>query len=124
MLLAKHEREVETMKNSSISQKTPYIIRNNRSLCLVLVIGFIICLTTDCMGERRFDHLTYETPQVLIARDVLPPELRMGKYYSVRGVTAATTDTSTQGFTHRFEITSFLGNFEVHCVEMLKSQDT
>ncbi len=72
------------------------------------------------MGQREFDHLTYETPEVLIARDVLSPELRMGKNYSVRGVTDETTDTSTQGFTHRFEITSFLGNFEAHCVDMLR----
>jgi hypothetical protein len=120
VFLAKQGREVEAMKNKSISQKIPYIILYNHSICLALVIGFIICLTTDCMGERKSDHLKYEIPQVIIARDVLPPELRMGKNYSVRGVTAETTDTSTQGFTHRFEITSFLGNFEAHCVDMLK----
>ena len=108
------------MKNESIFEKISNIIRYNHSLCLVLVIGFIICLTTDCMGERKFDHLTYETPQVLIARDVLSPELRMGKNYSVRGVTETTTDTDTFGFTHRFEITSIYGNFEAFCIDMVR----
>jgi hypothetical protein len=72
------------------------------------------------MGQKGYDHLTYETPGVLIASDVLPPELKWGKNYSVRGVTETTEDTSTQGFTHQFEITSNYGNFEAHCIDMVR----
>ena len=72
------------------------------------------------MGQREFDHLTYETPGVLIASEVIPPELKWGKNYSVRGVTDTTVDTSTKGFTHRFEITSGYGNFEAHCIDMVR----
>lgn len=108
------------MKNESISQKISYISRYSNSLCLILVIGIMICFATDCMGQREFDHLTYEDPGVLIASDVLPPELKWGNNYSVRGVTDTTVDTTTQGFTHRFEITSTYGNFEAHSVDMVR----
>lgn len=90
---------------------------------MALVIGIITCLTTDCMGQKKgydYDRLTYETPGVLMASDVLPPELTSGKNYSVRGVTEATTDTNTLGFTHRFEITSIYGNFEAFCIDMVR----
>ncbi|MCP4256743.1 MAG: hypothetical protein GY774_04350 [Planctomycetes bacterium] len=72
------------------------------------------------MGQREFDHLTYETPGVLIARDVIPPELRWDRNYSVKGVTETTVDTSTQGFTHHFELMSSYGDFEAHCIDMLR----
>ncbi len=108
------------MKKKSVSEIISNFIRINYSTFLALVIGIVIVHTADCMGQSGFDHLSYETPEVLIARDVLPPELRMGKNYSVRGVTEPTSDTNTQGFTHRFEITSHLGNIEAHCIDMLK----
>lgn len=101
-------------------QKRTYILPLSHSLCIALFVGIIACLTTDCMGQREFDHLTYETPGVLMAGDVLPPELKSGKNYSVRGVTKATTDTSTFGFTYRFEITSIYGNFEAFCIDMVR----
>ncbi len=72
------------------------------------------------MGQGEFDHLTYETPGVLMASDVLPPEIKMGKNYSVRGVTEPTENTNTLGFTHRFEITSIYGNFEAFCIDMVR----
>lgn len=55
-----------------------------------------------------------------MARDVLPPEIKMGKNFSVRGVTAPTENTKTLGFTHRFEITSIYGNFEAFCIDMVR----
>ena len=64
--------------------------------------------------------MNYETPGVLIASDVLPPELKSGTKYSVRGVTDTTTDTGTFGFTHRFEITSSYGDFEAFCIDMVR----
>ena len=76
------------MSKKSTPLKKSYIHPISHSLCIALFIGIITCLTTDCMGQKEFDHLTYETPGVLMASDVLPPELKWGKNYSVRGVTA------------------------------------
>ncbi len=108
------------MNLTSRLQRRRYVGFENLNLFMVLVIGIIACLTTDCMGREEFDRLTYETPGVLIAGDVLPPELKWGKNYSVRGVTETTVDTSTQGFTHQFEITSKYGNFKAHCIDMVR----
>ncbi len=101
-------------------QKRTYIFSLNCSLCIALFIGVMTCLTTDSMGQRESDHLTYETPGVLMASDVIPPELKWGKNYSIRGVTAPTENTNTLGFTHRFEITSVYGNFEAFCIDMVR----
>ncbi len=108
------------MNMKSRTQKMSYIFSINHSFSIALVIGIITCLMTDCMGQKGSDHLTYETPGVLMASDVLPPELKWGKNYSVRGVTASTENTNTLGFTHRFEITSIYGNFEAFCIDMVR----
>jgi hypothetical protein len=111
------------MSKKSTPLKKSYIFPISHSLCIALFIGIITCLTTDCMGQKKvydYDRRTYETPGVLIASDVLPPELKWGKNYSVRGVTETTTDTGTFGFTHRFEITSIYGNFEAFCIDMVR----
>ena len=106
--------------NKSRPQKKYYIFPISYSLCIALFIGIVTCFATDCMGQREFDHLTYETPGVLMARDALPPEIKWGKNYSVRGVTETTEDTNTLGYTHRFEITSIYGNFEAFCLDMVR----
>ena len=108
------------MSKKSRPQKRSYMVPISHSLCIALFIGIITCLTTDCMGQDRFDHLTYETPGALIASDMLPDELRWGDNYSVRGVTGTTENTSTQGFTHQFDVTSNSGNFEAHCIDMVR----
>ena len=111
------------MSKKSTPLKKSYIFPISHSLCIALFIGIITCLATDCMGQKKgynYDRLTYETPGVLMASDVLPPELKWGKNYSVRGVTETTTDTGTFGFTHRFEITSIYGNFEAFCIDMVR----
>ncbi len=108
------------MNIKSRPQKRSYIFQISYSLCIALFIGIVTCFSTDCMGQREFDHLTYETPEVLIASDVLPPEIKWGKNFSVRGVTASTEDTNTLGYTHRFEITSIYGNFEAFCIDMVR----
>ena len=92
----------------------------NLKLLMALFLGITVCLTTDCMGKDRYDYLDYENPGLLIARDVLPPELKRGEKYSIRGLTALPEDTSTYGFTHQFEITSIYGNFEVHSIDMVR----
>ncbi len=110
------------MNMKSRSQKWSYIFPINHTFYIALVLGIITCLTTECMGQREFDHLTYETPGVLIASDVLPPELKWGKNYSVRGVTDTTVDASTKGFTHQFEVTSIYGNFDAFCIDMVRKR--
>ncbi|MCP4256742.1 MAG: hypothetical protein GY774_04345 [Planctomycetes bacterium] len=92
----------------------------NLKLFLALFIGIMAYFTTDCMGQNDLYHLEYETPEVLIASDVLPPELLWGDNYSVRGVTETTVDTDTQGFTYRFELMSSYGDFEAHCLDMVR----
>ena len=108
------------MSMKSRSQNRSYNFPKNHPLCIVLAIVIITYLATDCMGQKGYDHLTYETPGVLIASDILPPELKSGTKYSVRGVTDTTTDTGTFGFTHRFEITSSYGDFEAFCIDMVR----
>ena len=108
------------MNLTSRLQRRGYVGFKNLKLFMALVIGVITCLTTDCMGREEFDRLTYETPGVLVAGDVLPTELKWAKNYSIRGVTDTTVDTSTHGFTYQFEITSKYGNFEAHSIDMVR----
>jgi hypothetical protein len=72
------------------------------------------------MGQSRTPSIAYEIPRVLVASEVLPPELSIGKNFSVSGELATPEDTITQGFTYRFKIVSSVGNFEAHCIDMLR----
>ena len=101
-------------------QRRYYAGFKNLKLFMVLGIGIITCLATDCMGQQVDDRLTYETPRFVIASDVLPPELTMGKNYSVMSAINTTTDTGAYGFTYRFDITSSYGNFEAFCIDMVR----
>ncbi len=103
-------------------QRRYYAGVNNLKLFMALGIGIITCLATDCMGQGGYDHLSYETPGILIAGDVLPPELKWGKNYSVRGIAGTTTDTDIFGFTYRFKITSSYGSFEVFGIDMVRKR--
>jgi len=88
-------------------QRRYYAGFKNLKLFMVLIIGIITCLATDCMGQRASFSSEYETQGFLIASDVLPPELTMGKNYSIMGAIDSTADTATLGFTYKFNITSF-----------------
>ena len=101
-------------------QRRYYAGFKNLKLFMVLVIGIITCITTDCMGQQVDDRLSYETPGFVMASDVLPPELKRGENYSVMGAIDTTTDTGTLGFTYRFDITSSYGNFEAFCIDMVR----
>jgi hypothetical protein len=70
--------------------------------------------------ETPLFQFEYETPGFLIASDVLPPELTMGKNYSIMGAIDTTTDTGTFGFTYKFDITSSYGNYEAFCIDMVR----
>jgi len=101
-------------------QRRYYAGFKNLKLFMVLAIGIITCLATDCMGQRASFSSEYETPGFLIASDVLPPELTIGKNYSIMGALDTTTDTGTYGFTYKFDITSSYGNYEAFCIDMVR----
>jgi hypothetical protein len=87
---------------------------------IVLAIGTIIFFTTDCMGQSRTPFIPYEVPRVLVASQILPPELSIGDNYSVSGRLATPRDAVNYGFTNEFQIVSSFGNFEAHCEDMLR----
>ncbi len=95
---------------------------------MVLAIGTIIFFTTDCMGQSRTPSIPieesgfipYEVPRVLVASQILPPELSIGDNYSVSGRLSAPGDTVSYGFENEFEIVSSFGTFEAHSEDMLR----
>ena len=88
--------------------------------CMAIAIGTIIFFTTDCMGQSQTPFIPYEIPRVLVASQILPPDLSIGDNYSVSGRLASPEDTVNYGFTNEFEIVSIFGNFEAHCEDMLR----
>ena len=108
------------MHLTSRLQKKRYIDSINHTLCMVLSIGTIIFFTTDCMGQSRTPFIPYEVPRVLVASQILPPELSIGDNYSVSGRLATPRDAVNYGFTNEFQIVSSFGNFEAHCEDMLR----
>ncbi len=108
------------MHLTSRLQRKRYIDSINHTLCMVIAIGTIIFFTTDCMGQSRIPSIAYEIPRVLVASQILPPELSIGDNYSVSGRLATPGDTVSYGFTNEFEIVSSFGNFEAHCEDMLR----
>ncbi len=83
--------------------------------CMALAIGITICFTTNCMGQSQTPSIPYEIPRVLVASQILPPELSIGDNYSVSGRLSAPEDTVSYGFTNEFEIVSIFCNFEADC---------
>ncbi len=96
--------------------------------CMALAIGITIFFTTDCMGQSRTPSIPsdqfllpyYEVPRVLVASEILPPELSIGDNYSVSGRLAAPEDTVSYGYENEFEIVSTFGTFEAHSEDMLR----
>jgi hypothetical protein len=103
-------------------QRMHYAGFKNMRLCMVLIIGIMASLTTDCMGQMSSFRNEYETPGFIIVSDVLPPELTMGKNYSIMGSIDTTTDTATLGFTYRFNITSSYGNYDAFSIDMVRKR--
>ena len=101
-------------------QRRCYIGVNNLKLFMALVIWIMASFTTDCMGQSRDQSIGYEIPEVLIASEILPPELTIGKNFSVSGELAIQEDTITKGFTYRSEIVSSVGKFKAYCIDMLR----
>lgn len=87
-------------------------------ICFVAITGSLLYFTTDSIGQSL--TFPYESPETLIASDVLPEDLQFGENYQVRGKTATTADTKTHGFTHSFDIISPFGRFEAHSQAMVQ----
>jgi hypothetical protein len=83
------------------------------TLCMALTIGSLLFFTDYCRGQTSAQPAGYETPGVLDAFEILPPNLLEGKNYWVdRRVVSF-------GFTNRYTIHSHFGKFEAHGDEML-----
>ena len=90
---------------------------------MILVIGYVMFFTAGCGSQTTIRHRPlvkaqiqpngYETPGILSAQEILPPELLEGEYYNVQ------EDVVTYGFTNYFTITSQFGTFEAKGEDML-----
>ncbi len=108
------------MNLTSRLQRRCYVGFRNLKLFMILVIGIIAYFTTDCMGQPLTQIIGYEEPRVLIASEVLPPELSIGDNYSVSGRLASTEERIHYGFDNEYEIISTFGKFEAHSEKMLR----
>ncbi len=112
------------MNHRNSLHRKRYIASISLAPFMILVIGFIIFFTADCWGEEAIKQnvfsetpaqsIEYETPEILKAHDILPPELLEGKHYKVL------EEVATYDFTNRFTILSTFGPFEAFGEDMLR----
>jgi hypothetical protein len=101
-----------------------YIASINLISFMALVTGLIMFFMADCMGQETTNEkfspeeyaksLKYETPGILNAHDILPPELLEGEHHKVL------EEVATYDFTNRFTILSTFGTFEAIGEDMLR----
>lgn len=83
------------------------------ALCIALTIGSLLFITDYCRGQASDQPVEYETPGILDAYEILPPELLEGKdFWLDRRVVS-------YGFNNRFIINSHFGRFEANGEDML-----
>lgn len=90
------------------------------------IIGMMLLLLTGCAGDPEPVLLQlpgammlqngYETPQILDARKILPPELLKSKYHTVLD------EVVPFRYTRQFRITSPYGQFEAYGEDMLRNR--
>ncbi len=114
--------------------------RNIKSICLtmiaVLVMGGIMLFTAGCVSQQKSTRTPttpttkkqelfekapvssneYETPGIISASEVLPPNLLEGVYHNVQD------DVLTYGFTNYFTIMSPYGTFEAEGDDMVRTR--
>ena len=101
-------------------------------MCIVLSLFSLLSLTTGCLSQQAATKTTdnskkqalsaetaagtvgYETPEILKASEILPPELIEGENYNVN------EDILTYGFTNYYTIMSPVGIFEAEGDDMLR----
>ena len=90
-----------------------YLNAKKVALCLALTIGSLLFITDYCRAQASDQPVEYETPGVLDAYDILPPDLLEGKdFWLDRRVIS-------YGFNNRFTINSHFGKFEANGEDML-----
>ena len=87
------------------------------ALCIALTIGSLLFITDYCRAQESDQPVVYETPGVLDAYDILPPELLEGKDFWIgRRVVS-------YGLNNRYTINSHFGKFEANGEEMLRIRE-
>ncbi len=91
-----------------------YLDAKRVALCIVLTIGSLLFITDYCRAQESDQPVEYETPGVLDAYEILPPDLLEGKdFWLDRRVTS-------YGLNNRFTIHSHFGKFEANGEDMLR----
>lgn len=93
------------------------------ALCLALTIGSLLLVTDYCRGQSSAETesstklVEYETPGILDAYEILPPDLLEGKnFWMDRRVVS-------YGLNNRYTINSHFGKFEANGEDMLRIRE-
>lgn len=90
--------------------------KTSRTLCTILSMLSIMFFTAICVGQTETEPAEYETPGVLSAHEILPPELLEGRNFKVL------EEVVTYGFTNYYTIETPYGRFEVEGDDMLRTR--
>mgnify|MGYP001169272136 CR=1 FL=1 len=85
----------------------------NLATCIVLSVFSMHLLPSFCLSQQAATS-GYETPGILKASEILPPELLEGDHFKV------IEEVATYDFTNRFTISTAFGQFEVIGEDMLR----
>ena len=87
------------------------------ALCLALTLGSLLFITDYCRAQASDQPVAYETPGILDAYEILPPELLEGKnFWLDRRVVS-------YGLNNRYTINSHFGKFEANGEDMLRIRE-
>jgi len=124
------------MNKTSRLQRRRYIKSISPAMVAVLVIGGIMLLMAGCVSQQTstttpttsttkkqelFEKAPvssheFETPDILRASEILPPEMLEGENYNVH------EDVLTYGFTNYYTVMSPFGTFEAEGDDMLRTR--
>ncbi|MCP4264787.1 MAG: hypothetical protein GY777_04295 [Candidatus Brocadiaceae bacterium] len=94
-----------------------YLDTRRVALCLAFTIGCLLIFTDYCRAQVSDQPVVYETPGILDAYEILPPELLEGEDFWVgRRVVS-------YGLNNRYTINSHFGKFEANGEEMLRIRE-
>ncbi len=94
-----------------------YLDTKRVALCIALTIGSFLFITDYCRGQASDQPVAYETPGILDAYEILPPDLLEGKdFWMDRRVVS-------YGLNNRYIINSHFGKFEANGEGMLRIRE-
>ena len=94
-----------------------YVDTKNVALCVVLAIGCLLFFADYCRGQSTEQPVVYETPGILDAYEILPPDLLEGEnFWLSRRVVS-------YGLNNRYTINSHFGKFEANGEDMLRIRE-